>query len=448
MFVKRTNASRAGAAGLIVLVTVLLLGTAAVAWGQETGGAVDVGRAQRISLNLQDVTLGNVLKVMTQKSGINFLIGADLVGKRINVYLEDVLVEDALAAIMRANGLWYTRQKGTNIYVIMDAPEGPPVTTVTEVVKTNFADANELAPTLEAVLTEVGSIVVDVRTNALVISDIPENITTLQALARDLDEPSGQILIEAKIVEVHENDGLQLGVEWDYVDFSAGSTDASYGSSFDTAEENVFDLTLGMFDSFQEVQDFTARLSAMVHEGVAEILATPSVLTLDNKEAYIGITEHIALARKTTFRESGASSQVEPIYGDIGVTLKVLPHLNNDQFVTMTIEPLVSGAEPSQYFPDDAVDTKTRTATTTVMVKDGQTVVIGGLLRTDVVENYFKVPLLGDIPLLGYLFKKTETVEKKTEIMLFLTPRIMGPEALKRYSERVETHMDERLEEQ
>ncbi|MCK4511106.1 hypothetical protein KAW64_05165 [bacterium] len=86
-------------------------------------------RGARLSLNLTSVTLGSVLKVMTQKTGINFLIGSDLTGKTINVYLEDVLVEDALAAIMKANGLWYTRQKGTNIYVIMESPDGPPVAT-------------------------------------------------------------------------------------------------------------------------------------------------------------------------------------------------------------------------------------------------------------------------------------------------------------------------------
>jgi type IV pilus assembly protein PilQ len=445
MSVKCTSVVSRGAAGIVLIALLALLASTAPVWAQEDEGMeLTSGRSPRISLNLQNVTLGNVLKVMTQKSGINFLIGADLVGKSINVYLEDVLVEDALAAIMRANGLWYTRQKGTNIYVIMDAPNGPPVLTSTEVVRMNYADAAELLPTIEAILTEAGSAVVDGRTNSLVVSDIPENITTVRDLAIALDEPTGQILIEAKIVEFTEDAGLQMGVTWGFADYE-DSDGVSYGSSFNSgSNEGVLELMIGKFDSFNPVQDLNARLSAMASDGLAEILAEPSILTLDNKEAMIAITSHIALAKKETFRE-GSDSSVEPIFGDVGVTLKVVPHLNNDEFVTMMIEPLVSSATKSTYFPDDAVDTKHRTARTTVMAKDGQTIVIGGLLRTDVIQTHFKVPILGDIPLLGALFRKTIENETKTEVMLFLTPRILGAEALKSLSEREESRIDQRL---
>ena len=158
---------------IIAVVAALLIGSTSAAWSQETTDEGARERSARLSLNLTSVTLGSVLKVMTHKTGIKFLIGSDLVGKTINVYLEDVLVEDALAAIMKANGLWYTRQKGTNIYVIMESPDGPPVATVTDVFHTDYADAGMLQPTIEAVLTEVGGVVVDQRTNAIVVSDIP-----------------------------------------------------------------------------------------------------------------------------------------------------------------------------------------------------------------------------------------------------------------------------------
>lgn len=176
---RRAHLRFAITAGLLVALVALSVPQAA--WAQETSADASQVRSQRITLNLQNVTLGSVLKIMTQKSGINFLIGSQLVGKEINVYLENVLVEDALAAIMRANGLWYTRQKGTNIYVITDAPEGPPVTTITEVMRLSYAAAAELEETMKAVLTEAGSIVVEHRTNSLVVSDIPENMSMLQA---------------------------------------------------------------------------------------------------------------------------------------------------------------------------------------------------------------------------------------------------------------------------
>lgn len=437
--------------GIVLLTVLLILSPVTVAWSQDTTtDAGTAGRSQRISLNLQNVTLGSVLKVMTQKSGINFLIGSSLVGKEINVYLEDVLVEDALAAIMRANGLWYTRQKGTNIYVITDAPEGPPVATVTEVMRASFADATELGETLTAVLTEAGSIVVDERTNSLVVSDIPENMPTLSSLTRDLDVQTGQVLIEAKIVEFTDEASSELGISWNYSDFETGDADGtgsySYGSTFnDGADtEGILELMFGKFESFNPVQDLTAKITAMQKDGLAEVLAKPTILTLDNRPAEIEITQHMALAKKVTYREGGDST-VEPIFGDVGVTLKVTPHVNNDEFVTMVIEPKVSSAQRSSYFPDEAVDTKSRTAKTTVMAKDGETVVIGGLLRNDVVETHFKVPLLGDIPLLGALFRKSITSETQTEVMLFLTPRLIGAESLARLSERMESDIDAKV---
>lgn len=462
---------------IIAVVAALLIVTCSPAWSQS--GTTDVERGQRLSLNLTSVTLGSVLKVMTQKTGINFLIGSDLTGKTINVYLEDVLVEDALAAIMKANGLWYTRQKGTNIYVIMESPDGPPVATVTDVFHTDYADAVMLKPTIEAVLTEVGSVVVDQRTNAIVVSDIPENMSTIESIVRELDNPTGQVLIEAQIVEVADEANLDLGVEWGYSDYDAESG-ASYGGGFNyvhqwehetvknefydpldpdnpdepqyfnvstlienKAMEGLLDLSFGKWHSFIDgFQDISARIRAMERDGLAKVLATPQILTIDNQEALIAITSHIAMARKTTVSTDGVMT-IEPIYGDVGVTLKVTPHVNNDDFVTMTIEPEVSSASRSAYFPNEAVDTRKRTAKTTVMAQDGETIVIGGLLRKDINETHFKVPLLGDIPLLGRLFRKSVESEVDSEVMVFITPRILGPEELKRISERKTARLGE-----
>ncbi len=451
---------------IMAVVVAMLIVTSTPAWSQETesSGTTTRSQSQRLSLNLSNVTLGSVLKVMTQKTGINFLIGSDLTGKTINVYLEDVLVEDALSAIMKANGLWYTRQKGTNIYVILESPDGPPVNTITEVFHTNFADATSLKTTVEAILTEAGGVVVDARTNALVVSDIPENMSTIDSLVRDLDNPTGQVLIEARIIEIADEANLDLGVEWGYGNYDADEG-ISYGGGFnrvhyyedsmddqgnviktlveDKANEGLLDLSFGKWTSFLDgFQDISARVRAMERDGIAEVLAEPSILTLDNQEALIAITSHVAMAKKTTIANEGTVT-IEPVYGDVGVTLKVTPHVNNDDFVTMTIEPEVSSASRSAYFPDEAVDTRKRTAKTTVMAQDGETIVIGGLMRKDVSETHFKVPLLGDIPLLGRLFRKSVENETNSEVMVFITPHILGPEALKRITERKEQRAEE-----
>ena len=346
----------------------------------------------------------------------------------------------------------------------MESPDGPPVNTVTEVFHTNYADAVMLKETVAAVLTEAGKLVVDGRTNALVVSDIPENMLTVESLVRELDDPTGQVLIEAQIVEVSDDANLDLGVEWGYNDYDS-EQNMSYGGGFnrvhyyvdeeddegniiktlveDKTVEGMLDLSFGKWHSFLDgFQDISGRIRAMERDGIANVLAEPHVLTLDNQEALIAITSHIAMARKTTVSPEGTIT-IEPIYGDIGVTLKVTPHVNNDDFVTMTIEPEVSSASRSSFFPDEAVDTRKRTARTTVMAQDGETIVIGGLQRKDVNETHFKVPLLGDIPLLGRLFRKSVESETTSEVMVFLTPRIMGPEALKRITERKQARANE-----
>ncbi len=443
----RLNPPRFRSAVLLLVIGAVLIAATSLAWSQTRASEESV-RSQRISLNLQNVTLGSVLKVMTQKSGINFLIGSELVGKNINVYLEDVLVEDALAAILRANGLWYTRQKGTNIYVIMSSPEGPPVATMTEVFRTDYADAVELGETIQEVLTDLGSVVVDQRTSSLVVSDIPENMATFRALIHELDTPTGQVLIEAKIVEFSGDSSHELGISWDASNPMDDGAGASYHTTFNNTSdaEGLFELSFGKFASFSDLKDIAAMISAMQKEGRARVLARPQILTLDNREAVIEIIRNMALARKVTYREGGQESTVEPIFGQVGVTLKVTPHVNSEDIVTLEVEPMVSSAQRSAYFPDDAVDTKHRTARTTVMIPDGQTVVIGGLLRTDVVDTDFKVPLLGNIPLLGKLFRKSIRIETDTEIVLFLTPRILSGEALQRYSERREGEIDAKTE--
>ncbi len=439
----RLNPPRCRSVVLLLVIVAVLLATTSFAWSQTSANEAIV-RSQRISLNLQNVTLGSVLKVMTQKSGINFLIGSELVGQNINVYLEDVLVEDALAAILRANGLWYTRQKGTNIYVIMSSPEGPPVATMTEVFRTNYANAVELGETIQEVLTDLGSVVVDERTSSLVVSDIPENMATFRALVQELDTPTGQVLIEAKIVEFSGDSSHELGISWDASNPMDDGSGASYNTTFNNTSdtEGLFELSIGKFASFSDLKDVTAMISAMQKEGRAHVLARPQILTLDNREAVVEIVRNMALARKVTYREGGQESTVEPIFGQVGVSLMVTPHVNSENIVTLEVEPMVSSAQRSAYFPDDAVDTKHRTARTTVMIPDGKTVVIGGLLRTDVVDTDFKVPLLGDIPLLGLLFRKSIRTETDTEIVIFLTPRILSGEALERYSERRESEID------
>lgn len=389
---------------------------------------------QTISLDLRGVALEQVLRIFADKTGMNFLYSGILSAEPVNVYLRDVSMRDALIGVLKANGLWY-RREGPNVLVIELAPEGPPPEVVTQVVPLKYAAAAELEALVRGRLTSSGDLSIDTRTNSLVITDRSENVEMLVRLLKPLDRPTGQVFIEAEIVEVNLTASKELGISWDWLGHESSTRTAMEGS-FDRPGdpiEGMLELWFGKFASYSELGDFQGTIRALIKEGVANMLAHPRILSIDQKPATIRITEHTALAKKVTVQggvTGGGVAVTEPIYGDVGVTLTVTPRIMGDGFVQLDLSPSVSSAQRSVFFPGDAVDTKERTAQTTVMVQNGQTVVIGGLMRDDVTKSANKIPLLGDLPLIGRLFGKTVTDVVKTEIIVSLTPRVVLPEDL------------------
>jgi general secretion pathway protein D len=163
----------------------------------------------------------------------------------------------------------------------------------------------------------------------------------------------------------------------------------------------------------------------MEEKGEANILANPRITALNDSPAIIKITKNMAVAPKVTETPEAGRVVTEYEYRDVGVTLKVTPHINAEGYIILDVEPTVSSAAKSAVFAD-AVDTNERTAKTKVMVKDGETLVIGGLLRQDTTKRKSKVPILGDI--LPFLFSRTDNQTAKTDLVMFLTPRIMTSE--------------------
>ena len=390
-------------------------------------------REQLLSLNLRGVTLENALKILTKKTGLNFLMSSDLSDMKVNVYLRNVPVEGAILTILKANGLWYERQKDTNIYVIKKIKGPPPAETVTEIIKCDYVSVVDLGDIIKENLTKDGSFTVDQRSNSVIVNDTPSNVARLNKILSELDWPRRQVLIEVKIVEINVTAASELGISWDWTGKAGESSPvgaATLKGSFSRVTEGLLDLSIGKYASNVGVRDLTSVITALEKQDWADLLASPKIFTLDGKPATIKITEHIAMARKVTYRgvAAGAETVEEPIYGDVGVILTVTPHVLNEKFTILDVEATVSSARKSTYFPEVAVDTQERTTETSVMVEDGQTIVIGGLFRKDKKKTITKVPLLGNIPILGHLFRKTTTDMIKTEITVFLTPHIITTE--------------------
>jgi len=292
------------------------------------------------------------------------------------------------------------------------------------------------APRATASKTDV-SIIADAATNALVITGTAAEFEALREIIQKLDIPREQVLVEVLIAEISFTRTMELGVEWRIGDDLDGDAALYGGTSF--GEFNELALTfptlpsglvvgaIGETITFgdYEFPSLGAMIRALKTDSDINILSTPTIVTTDNKEAEIIVGQTVPFQTSQKY-----DSNNQPIYTfdyrDVGLTLKLTPQINSDRFVKMDIfsklEALVAGSAGTQEL---APTTLKRQANTTVVVKDGYTVVIGGMIRDDKTKNVSKVPLLGSLPLLGPLFRSETTQSEKTNLLIFMTPHII-----------------------
>ncbi len=445
-------------------------------------------------LQLKDIDVVDVLKLLSQKSGLNIIAGKNVMGK-VSIYLQDVKLKDALRIILDSNDLAYKEEYGilhvmtasdfearygcvfggkihtrvihmmharvqgissvleqvkssagkiiiddkSNTVIIMDSIEKVEmiVDLISEidipvevaVFALNYAIAKDLGEKIEPFLTQgVGNIKYDERSNKLIVTDVMDKMDQIRQVVQAFDVKEQQVLIEAKIVQIELTDSYELGVNWQAV--FAGLDDLNVNVDFDsvidgTTEPNKGTLSLGTIAN----NNYTALVEALKRIGNTNILSSPSILTLNNQEAKILVgSTRPYVTTTTTTPSSGPTTTAETInFIDVGVKLYVTPTVHKDGFITMNIRPEVSSVlDELETSGGNAIPiVKTSEAETTVRIKDGVTIVIGGLIEDSESETRKKVPLLGDIPILGAAFRNRDTSTTKTEIAIFLTPRII-----------------------
>ena len=300
-------------------------------------------------------------------------------------------------------------------------------------------------------------IVADQATNSLVIMADPDDYMILEEVIQKLDIPRMMVFIEALIMEVNVNKDFNLGVEWEgvktftYDGKNAGAFAGSSPGNFDTISGVVGKGTLPQGFSMGVITDvieiagvkfpnLAAVVNAYQQDRDVHILSTPQLLTTDNEEAEIMVGRNVPyqVRQETTAAELDYSSYE---YKDVGVTLKVTPQISLERSVRLKIYQEVTRlVDNNALTASDRPETYKRLAQTTVIVKDANTVVIGGLIGDDTTHTEYKVPCLGDIPLVGWLFKGTSKKREKTNLFIFLTPRIIQnpAEAKKIYLDKKE----------
>ncbi len=291
--------------------------------------------------------------------------------------------------------------------------------------------AQSISDLLEQVYFEA-----DTDTNALLVMATPKNWARVKKILDDLDKPVPQVLIKVLLAEVTHSDSLDLGIEFSMLNMR--SSGDNYLTSTDFGLENV---TKGLILNIIE-GEVDIALRALEEVGKLDILSRPYILTSNNQTATITVGEEVPFIRDTRLTETGQTiNTIE--YEDIGIILEVTPHINPDGLVIMDVSPEISATTAKTVPISETVNASVfakRSSVSRVSVHDGQTIVIGGLVKDQLTESVEKVPLLGDIPLVGAAFRNTEKDKEKTELLIFLTPYVVTrPEELQQMSESVQS---------
>ncbi len=392
---------------------------------------VQESNGRRINLDLQGADIRTVLRTLSDYAGKNIIAGKDVEGE-VNARIKDAPWEDALAAIHKAHGYAYVEENGIirvgemakirneeleEVAAARKREDLLPI--VTEVVRLEFANAGELKTSLGEMLTNRGRLQVDSRTNALIVSDIRLNVEKIGSMARELDGRTQQVEIVSKLVDVSADDTKNLGIEWSLTNLSAGDVTGGAGVSALTPGA-VGALRVGTVQSWGQLD---LMLDALARSKKANIVSNPNITTVNNREAKILVGAKIPLI--VADEAGNAITQLTTV----GIQMRVTPHVNSDRTITLDLHPEVSELS-SQATVQGGVIINTSEADTRVVVNDGETAIIGGLIRDVQSEVKTGIPLLMDLPGVGWLFRNSNKSSDKRELIIFVTPKMLETASL------------------
>ncbi|WP_434801548.1 type IV pilus secretin PilQ [Vibrio ordalii] len=411
-----------------------------------------------ISINFQDIPVRNVLQLIADYNVFNLVVSDSVTGN-LTLRLDGVPWQQVLDIILQVKGL-DKRVDGNVILVApkeeLDLREKQQLEKArlaeelgdlrSEIIKINFAKASDIAQMIGgegavSMLSERGSISIDERTNSLLIRELAENIVVIRQIIESLDIPVKQVQIEARIVTVNEGNLDELGVRWGFTSTNGNNT---AGGSI---ESNLFQVgKLG--ESTLPVDDFLnvnlaatsanassiafqvaklgsdmlldLELSALQRESKAEIISSPRLITTNKKPAYIEQGTEIP------YLESSSSGATTVAFKKAVLSLKVTPQITPDNRLVLDLS--VTQDRPGDIVKTgtgEAVAINTQRIGTQVLVNNGETVVLGGIFQHSVNNTVDKVPLLGDLPLLGVLFRRSYEQVGKSELLIFVTPKVV-----------------------
>ena len=422
----------------IPVVVVLLMVSAFGALAQD-GDAVSTAPADAvapgqeyktvpISLDVQEADIGTVLRSLAGFSGTNIVASPRVEGK-VTVKLEDVPWEQALSVILSAHSFAFVEENG--IYRIDTAEELRKEELETQrarkqgedlsplqlgMVNLHYANAEETKDALEQMLTERGSIDIDARTNSLIINDIETQISIITEMAMDLDTKTPQVEINARLIDMDSRATRELGVSWGVSNYVQPGENLNGALAIDNPMANAAGtLAIGTVQNWGELM---TKVEALETANLAHLISNPIITTTDNREASILVGQKIPLI--VSDEAGNAITQLTTV----GIMLMVTPHINQDNQITLDVHNEVSDLS-SQATVQGGVIINTSEADTRVLVENGETAIIAGLIRSIDGKLDSGIPVLMDIPLLGSLFKHSTNTKVSRELVIFVTPTIV-----------------------
>ena len=469
----------------------------------------------RVTVRVKGAPLATFLDTISAQAKVNFIITEGLETKRVTAFLQNVTVREALQVLLEIKGLTYQQIGKSNTYVVTPRskaienlitriytlsyvpliPLGSAASEQSAITPkssssggvTNSAPGGGSAPgapgggaatseiaivnVLQSILSKSGKVSVEPRTNALIVTDIPEVFPQVEQIIAELDKKSPQVVIEAQIVEIDSTRSKDLGIEWggargELASFTGGQRDTQFPMALpaDLARTRFLDplgpgsiissvgsggggsssssgggsssasQLLGQSFIKTSVLDLTSlqiTLRALVSRSEARFLGKPKILTLNNKTAIIQISQNQATSvtqQSSSVGGSVGTSGQSIERTETGLILRVTPQVNKDGYITMFVQPTFTDVQASNLSTAQTkvFDAISRGASTLVRVKNGQTLVLGGLLQSTETKVVRKVPFLGYIPLIGWLFTSLQNDRRNSDLVIFITPTVVS----------------------
>jgi type II secretory pathway component GspD/PulD (secretin) len=428
-----------------------------------------------ISMDFKDVSLKDALKAFSLQSGLNFIAAKDVQDQLITLYLDKVAVKAAIGQLLEAYNLTYQFDPEANIIIVKGKPQksnmvtkvfhlkylrvsGSRITSeisdylkkedtesesTTQTTSTPTEEEAKITQAVKNILTEDGTVVEEPSTNSLIVTDIGSRFAMVEQLIKSLDVPQPQVMLEVEMLDVSKNSVDKIGLKFGQTPFTMVLTGAKRFTKFPfspwaggdfssarTGTNTAGSLTSGSIDF--STATYKVLLDFLKTQTDTKFLARPRILTLDGETAEIKIATQEAIGVSTTTEATSGTTSAEPERTETGVSLRVTPQINSKtNEITMFLYPRVSEASQGNSLTSEGqtyqfYDPEERATKSVVRIKDGETVIIGGLIRNERSQTITKLPILGDIPLLGVLFRhRDKSKDKQRELLVFITPHII-----------------------